>query len=81
MARSGPMEGYVDTLMRSDTPAAPNCRATSDDLRGEMVRLFTYSFRNGGELKPGDSQYVSKVVAARTGLSVRPMPTSGSTKW
>lgn len=34
-----------------------------------MLRLFTSSFRNGGELKPGDREYVSKVVAARTGLS------------
>ena len=34
-----------------------------------MLRLFTSSFRNGGELKPADRDYVSKVVAARTGLS------------
>ena len=34
-----------------------------------MVRLFTGSFRNGSELKPADREYVSKVVAARTGLS------------
>ena len=34
-----------------------------------MVRLFSSSFRNGGDLKPADQEYVSKVVAARTGLS------------
>ena len=34
-----------------------------------MVRLFTGSFRNGSELKPADREYVSNVVAARTGLS------------
>jgi hypothetical protein len=67
-SRSGPMEGYVDTLMRSDAPAAPNAD-NSRDSRGEMVRLFTNSFRNGGELKPADSQYAAKVVAARTGMS------------
>jgi hypothetical protein len=67
-SRSGPMEGYVDTLLRSDAPAAPNAD-NSRDSRGEMVRLFTNSFRNGGELKPADSQYVAKVVAARTGMS------------
>jgi hypothetical protein len=67
-SRSGPMEGYVDTLLRSDAPAAPNAD-NSRDSRGEMVRLFSNSFRNGGELKPADSQYVAKVVAARTGLS------------
>jgi hypothetical protein len=68
MARSGPMEGYVDTLLRSDAPAAPNAD-NSRDSRGEMVRLFSNSFRNGGELKPADSQYAAKVVAARTGMS------------
>ena len=29
----------------------------------------TRSFRNGSELKPADREYVSKVVASRTGLS------------
>lgn len=70
--RTGPMDGYVDTLLRSDAPAAQNSGQTSgnaSDSRGEMVRLFTSSLRNGGDLKPADRQYVSKVVAARTGLS------------
>jgi hypothetical protein len=67
-SRSGPMDGYVDTLMRSDTPAAQSA-GNSGDSRGEMVRLFTNSFRNGGDLKPADRGYVSKVVAARTGMS------------
>jgi hypothetical protein len=66
--RAGPMEGYVDTLLRSDTPSA-QAQSASGDARGEMVRLFTSSFRNGGELKANDRSYVSKVVAARTGLS------------
>jgi len=70
---SGPMEGYVDTLMRSDTassqtPASP-AGGNASDSRGEMVRLFTSSFRNGSDLKPADREYVSKTVAARTGLS------------
>jgi hypothetical protein len=62
------MDGYVDALMRSDAPAAQNAGNPSD-ARSEMVRLFTSSFRGGGELKAGDRAYVSKVVAARTGLS------------
>jgi hypothetical protein len=66
--RMGPMDGYVDTLMRSDTPASANA-GNPGDSRGEMVRLFTNSFRNGGDLKPADREYVSKVVAARTGMS------------
>jgi hypothetical protein len=66
--RSGPMEGYVDMLLRSDTPAS-QAAGNGNEPRGEMLRLFTSSFRSGGELKPSDRNYVSKVVAARTGLS------------
>jgi hypothetical protein len=67
-AQAGPMQGYVDTLLRPDSPSAQS-QANSGESRSEMLRLFTSSFRNGGELKPGDRDYVSKVVAARTGLS------------
>jgi hypothetical protein len=67
-SRAGPMDGYVDTLLRSDAPASQTSGNPSDS-RGEMVRLFTSSFRNGGEMKPADRAYVAKVVAARTGLS------------
>ena len=65
---SGPMDGYVDTLLRSDTPAAQNA-ANPTDSRGELARLFTTSFQNGSDLNPADRTYVAKVVAARTGLS------------
>ena len=34
-----------------------------------MLRLFARSFRNGGDLKTADREYVSKVVAARTGMT------------
>jgi hypothetical protein len=67
-SQAGPMDGYVDALLRSDTPAAQNA-GSAPDSRGEMVRLLTSSFRSGSELKPADRAYVSKVVAARTGLS------------
>ena len=66
-SQSGPMDGYVDTLLRPNTPTAQSGNA--QETRGEMVRLFTSSFRSGNELKPADREYVSKVVAARTGLS------------
>jgi hypothetical protein len=65
---SGPMDGYVDALLRPGTPTAQNTGNPSDS-RGEMARLFTASFHNGGDLKPADRDYVAKVVAARTGLS------------
>lgn len=65
---SGPMDGYVDTLLRADAPAAAGS-ANPQDSRGELVRLFTTSYRNGTEMNPADRTYVAKVVSARTGLS------------
>jgi hypothetical protein len=61
------MDGYVDTFLRSDNPSAQGQQNPSD-TRGEMVRLFTTSFRNG-DLKPSDKTYVAKDVSARTGLN------------
>jgi hypothetical protein len=63
---SGPMDGYVDTLLRSDT-AQPS--ANPQDSRGELARLFTTTFHNGNDLAPADRTYVAKVVSARTGLA------------
>ena len=65
---AGLMDGYVDTLLRGDS-AAPSQNANPQDTRGEITRLFTRSFRNGGELKASDREYASKIVSARTGLS------------
>ena len=62
------MNGYVDTLLRSDNPSAQG-QPSSPEVRGEMVRLFTTSFRNGNDLNPADRAYVAKAVSARTGLS------------
>src|SRR6195952_4490920 len=59
-SQAGPMDGYVDTLLRSDTPASQTSGNPSDS-RGEMSRLFTSSFRSGGDLKPADRAYLSKV--------------------
>jgi hypothetical protein len=67
-AQSSPMSGYVDTLLRSDNPSAQG-QQNGADPRGEMVRLFTTSFRSGSDLNPADRSYVAKVVSARTGLS------------
>jgi hypothetical protein len=65
---SGPMDGYVDTLLRSDTPAAQNSTNPADS-HSELVRLLTTSFHNGSDLNPADRSYVAKMVSARTGLS------------
>jgi hypothetical protein len=67
-SQAGPMDGYVDTLLRTDAPATQN-GGSAQDSHPEMLRLFSSSFRSGGDLKPADRDYVSKVVAARTGLS------------
>jgi len=64
---AGPMDGYIDSMLRAD-PAAP-ANANAADNRGELQRLLTTSFRAGNELKAGDRAYLVKVVAARTGLS------------
>jgi hypothetical protein len=67
-AQSSPMDGYVDTLLRSDNPSA-QAQQNPSDAHSEMVRLFKTSFHNGGDLNPADRTYVAKVVSARTGLS------------
>ena len=66
-ATSGPMEGYVDTLLRPNDPSVQGQNAT--DPRPEMLRLLTADFRSGNDVNPADRTYVAKVVAARTGLS------------
>jgi hypothetical protein len=64
---AGPMDGYVDILLRPDNPASDN--TNSGGTRQELARLFAADFRNGGEPSTADRSYVAKVVAARTGLS------------
>ena len=64
---SGPIAGYVDTLLRPNDPSAQGQQ--SIDPRPELVRLLTADFRAGNDLRADDRAYVAKVVAARTGLS------------
>jgi hypothetical protein len=64
---SGPMDGYVDRLLRSDASVQQN--ANDAVTRAELARLFTSSFRNGGDLSASDHAYVAKVVSSKTGLS------------
>ena len=69
--RGGPVDGYVDRLLRSDAGASnPSTANASDaDVRSELGRLFTSSLRDGRDVKPDDRIYVSQVVARRTGMS------------
>ena len=66
-ATSGPMEGYVDTLLRPNDPSAQG--QNTADPRPELLRLLTSDIRSGNDVNPTDKTYVAKVVAARTGLS------------
>ena len=66
-ANSGPMAGYVDTLLRPNDPSAT--QGQQSDPRPELMRLLTSDFRGGNDVNPVDRTYVAKIVAARTGLS------------
>jgi hypothetical protein len=64
---AGLMDGYVDALLRPDNPSAENNNVAN--ARQEIARLLIADFRNGGDASAADRIYISKVVAARTGLS------------
>jgi hypothetical protein len=67
---SGPMDPYVDMLLRPANPGPDNAaNANSGEVRRELARLLTSDFRNGGEPSAADRTYLSKVVTARTGVS------------
>jgi hypothetical protein len=65
---TGPMDGYVDMLLRPANPTPENT-ANIADTRRELARLLTADFRNGAEPSAADRSYLAKVVTARTGLS------------
>jgi hypothetical protein len=69
---TNPAEFYVDKLFRTDpgqtTAASPTVNG-ADTQRAEMSRLWTSSFRDGNDFSAGDRAYVTRMVAARTGLS------------
>ena len=67
-ARSGgPVDYYVDTLLRSNPTAKPDT-ADMGSVRHEIARILTTGLRDGDVAAP-DRSYVAQVVAARTGLS------------
>jgi len=65
---TGPMDGYIDTMLRAD-PSANRTPAEPAGSRSELARLLSSSLRDGGDLSAGDRTYVAQVVASRTGLS------------
>src|SRR3569623_655020 len=66
---SGPMDIYVDQLLRPSPSAAAATSTNRDDSRAELSRLLTASFRSGKEMSGDDKTYVSQIVARNTGLS------------
>jgi hypothetical protein len=74
-----PSDIYVDSLLRTDPAPAtavgsapvPAAGTTGDmaATRAELGRLFTVNQRKRTDLSSADRAYVTKVVAARTGLS------------
>jgi len=65
-AQTSPMNPYADALLRSDNRTD---QQSLGDTRGEIVRLFTTSFRERNDINASDRDYLVKVVASRTGLS------------
>ena len=66
-ASGGPVDYYVDALLRSNPTTNPN----TTDLRAtrrEIARILTTGLRDGDVPAP-DRTYLAQVVAARTGLS------------
>lgn len=53
--------------------AAPAAAASSGpnyaQTRAEVLRIWTYDFRNGSDLSGADRTYIAQLVAARTGMS------------
>ena len=64
----GRSHGWLRRHPLARDPRRQNTSGT-DRLALEVVRLFTRSFRGGGELKAPDREYLAKVVAGRTGMS------------
>jgi hypothetical protein len=66
-AASGPVDYYVDALLRSNPAASPNA-ADSAVPRREIAGILMNGLREG-EVSVADRKYAAEVVAARTGLS------------
>jgi hypothetical protein len=66
---AGPMDGYVDALLRPANPTAETANSRTSETRQELARLLSADLRNGAEPSEADRSYMAKVVAAHTGLS------------
>jgi hypothetical protein len=65
-----PSQVFVDRLFRAN-PAATTAPASQSNeaVRAEVLRLWTSSYRDNGELTGADKGYIARLVAAQTGMS------------
>jgi hypothetical protein len=56
---------YIDSLFRNDRPAA----VSDDAVHGVVVRIFTKTMANDGQLAAEDRTYLAQLVAQRTNMS------------
>ena len=66
-ASGGPVDYYVDALLRSN-PAASQNTTDMEATRREIARILVTDFRSG-DVPASDRTYLAQVVAVRTGLS------------
>jgi hypothetical protein len=70
---ANPSQVFVDRLFRADSAAAnpsnPSTTQNSETVRAEVLRLWTSSYRDNGEIAAADRTYIARLVAAQTGLS------------
>ena len=66
-ASGGPVDYYVDALLRSN-PAASQNTTDMETTRREIARILVTGFRSG-DVPASDRTYLAQVVAVRTGLS------------
>jgi len=67
-----PSQVFVDRLFRTDAAAAPAAGTPGNNneaARGEVLRLWKSSFKDGNDLVAADRTYVARVVARQTGMS------------
>ena len=67
-ASAGPMDAYVDRLLRPG-PNAANATPAEPAARAELSRLVASGLGRGAEFSAADRTYVAQVVARRTGLN------------
>lgn len=65
----GPMGYFVDSLFRSQKPAARNASGASPEASSAEVTRIFINAAAAGKLPEQDARYVGQVVAQRTGIS------------